>query len=139
MQHYDQRPFDETMYVALNANGDVKNRQKDAKRLRWRSHQTRFDFSCLCDAGHTVDPSELFAMRQNNRTDNHINVCAIYGIQFAPMNCLILGSATETVSQIKICVIYDIQFIRTNYFRLGNTTETVQLNKICVICGIQFT
>ena len=25
------------------------------------------DFRCVCDAGHTVDPYELFAMRQNNR------------------------------------------------------------------------
>ena len=25
------------------------------------------DFSYVCDAGYTVDPYELFAMRQNNR------------------------------------------------------------------------
>ena len=25
------------------------------------------DFTCVCDAGHTVDPSKLFAMRKNNR------------------------------------------------------------------------
>ena len=25
------------------------------------------DFSCVCDAGHTVQYNELFAMRQNNR------------------------------------------------------------------------
>ena len=25
------------------------------------------DFSCGCDAGHTVDPTELFVMRKNNR------------------------------------------------------------------------
>ena len=24
------------------------------------------DFSCMCDSGHTVNPFELFAMRQNN-------------------------------------------------------------------------
>ena len=64
---------------------------------------------------------------------SHINVCAIYDIQFAPMNCLLLGSATEMVSQIKVCVIYGIRFTRTNYFWLGNTTEMVQLNKMCVI------
>ena len=33
-QHYDQRPFDETMCDALIANGGVKNRQKGAKCLR---------------------------------------------------------------------------------------------------------
>ena len=25
------------------------------------------DFSCVCDVKHTVDPYELFAIRQNNR------------------------------------------------------------------------
>ena len=27
------------------------------------------DFSYVCDAGHTVDLEELFAMRQNNRNE----------------------------------------------------------------------
>ena len=97
------------------------------------------DFSYVCDAGHTVDPEELFAMSQNNRNGSHINVCAIYGIQFALMNCVLLGNATETVSQIKVCVLYGIRFTRTKCFRLGKRTETDQLNKMCVICGIQFT
>ena len=52
-----------------------------------------------------VHPFELFAISQNNRKGSHIIVCAIYGIQFAPMNYLLLGSAIETVSQIKMCVI----------------------------------
>ena len=90
------------------------------------------NFRCACDAGHAVDPSEL-RWGRTTETGSHINVCAIYGIQFAPMNCLLLGSATETVSQIKVCVIYGIRFTRTNYFWLGNTTEMVQLNKMCVI------
>ena len=38
------------------------------------------DFSCVCDAGHTVDPYKLSAIRQNNRNSCHINVCAICGI-----------------------------------------------------------
>ena len=67
---------------------------------------------------------------------SHIDVCAIYGIQFAPMNYVLLGNATETASQIKVCVIYGIRFTRTNCFRLGKRTETVHLNKMCVICGI---
>ena len=25
------------------------------------------DFSYMCDAGHTIDPAELFPMRKNNR------------------------------------------------------------------------
>ena len=91
----------------------------------------------MCDAGHTVDPYELFAMRRNNRNGSYITVCAIYDKHFAEMNRLLIGNATETVSQIKVCVIYGIQFTQMNYFRLGNTTETVQLDKMCVICGIQ--
>ena len=43
-RHYDQTPFDETVYDAIIANGGVKNPQKGAKRLRWGMHQTRFIF-----------------------------------------------------------------------------------------------
>ena len=43
-RHYDQRPFHETVCDAIIANGGVKNRQKGAKHLRWRMHQTRFRF-----------------------------------------------------------------------------------------------
>ena len=35
-----------------------------------------------------------------------MKVCVIYGIKFPPMNCVLLGNATETVSQVKVC---DIQ------------------------------
>ena len=52
-RHYGQRPFDETVSDALIANGDVK---KPLKKMQ-----------NVCDAGHTVDPYELFAIRQNNR------------------------------------------------------------------------
>ena len=52
------------------------------------------DSSCVCNSGHTVNPFELFAMRQNNRIGQPYQCCAIYGIQFAPMNRLLLGSAT---------------------------------------------
>ena len=41
-RHYNQRPYDKTVCDALIANDDVKNRQKDASRLRWRVHQTQF-------------------------------------------------------------------------------------------------
>ena len=86
------------------------------------------DFNYVCDAGHTVDPEELFAMRQNNRNGQPYQcVCAIYGIQFPPINYVLLGNGTETVGQIEVCVIYDIRFTRTNYFRLGKRTETVHL------------
>ena len=67
-RHYDQRPFDETVCDALIANGDVKKPSKkmqnncDGGDIKHGS-----DFSCVCDAGHMVDPSEMFVMRQNNR------------------------------------------------------------------------
>ena len=37
------------------------------------------DFSCVCDAGHTVPFNELFAMRQNNRNgQSYQYVCDIW-------------------------------------------------------------
>jgi len=37
------------------------------------------DFSCVCDAGHTVNPFELFAMSQNNRNGQPYQcVCDIW-------------------------------------------------------------
>ena len=66
-RHYDQRPFNETVCDAIIANGGVKNPSKkvqnvcDGGRIKHGS-----DSSCLCDVGHTVNPFELFAMRQNN-------------------------------------------------------------------------
>ena len=63
------------------------------------------DFSCVCDVGHTVNPFELFAMRQNNRNEQPYQ-CACNIWHTVPlMNCLLLGSATEMVSQIKVRVI----------------------------------
>ena len=86
------------------------------------------DFSCVCEARHTVDPDELFAIRQNNRNGQPYQcVCDIrHTVRFDEL-------FAKTVSQIKVCVIYGIRFTWTNCFRLGNTTEMVQLNKMCVI------
>ena len=76
------------------------------------------DFSCVCDAGHTVQYNELFMMRKNNRNGQpDEGVCAIYDIQFTQMNCLRLGGTKETVSQIKVCAIEGKQFTRMNYLR----------------------
>ena len=66
-RHYDQRPFDETVCDALIANRDVKNPSKKVQNVcDGRAIKHGSDFSCVCDAGHTVNPFELFAMRQNN-------------------------------------------------------------------------
>ena len=67
-QHYDQRPFDETVCDAIIANGGVKNQSKKMQNVcdgGYIKHGS--DFRCVCDAGHTVDPYKLFAMRQDNR------------------------------------------------------------------------
>ena len=67
-RHYDQRPFDETVCDAIIANGGEKNRQKKVQNVcDGGAIKHGSDFSCVCDAGHTVNPFELFAMRQNNR------------------------------------------------------------------------
>ena len=87
------------MCDTIIANGGVKEPSKkvqnvcDAGAIKHGS-----DFSCVYDAGHTVQFNELFAMRQKNR-NGHPNegVCAIYDIQFTPMNCFRLGNATGMV------------------------------------------
>ena len=67
-RHYDQRPFDETVCDAIIANGGVKNPSKKVQNIcDGGCIKHGFDFSCVCDAGHMVNPFELFAMRQNNR------------------------------------------------------------------------
>ena len=67
-RYYDQRPFDETVCDAIITNGGVKSPSKKVQNVYddgCIKHGS--DFSCLCDSGHTVNPFELFAMRQNNR------------------------------------------------------------------------
>ena len=76
------------MCDALNANGDVKTIKKDANVCDGGDIKHGLDFSYVCDARHAVDPEELFAMMQNNRTGSQMRVCVIYGIQFTRMNCV---------------------------------------------------
>ena len=67
-RHYDQRPFDETVCDALVANADVNKPSKKMQNIcDGGDIKHGSDFSYVCDAGHMVDPSELFAIRQNNR------------------------------------------------------------------------
>ena len=54
-QHYDQRPFDETVCDVIIANGGVKTPSKKVQNIcdgGCIKHGS--DFSCVCDAGHTV-------------------------------------------------------------------------------------
>ena len=63
-RHYDQRPFDETMCDALIANRDVKKSSKKVQNVcNGGAIKHGSDFSCVCDAGHTVNPFKLFVMR----------------------------------------------------------------------------
>ena len=88
-RHYDQRPFDETVCDAIIANGGVKEPSKKMQNVCDEGYiEHGSDFSCVCDAGHTVHFNELFAMSRTNETRSQIKVCAIYDIQFASMNRL---------------------------------------------------
>ena len=53
-QHYDQRPFDETVCDAIIANGGVKNVKKVQNVCDGGCIKHGSDFSCVCDAGHTI-------------------------------------------------------------------------------------
>ena len=67
-RHYDQRPFDETVYDAIIANGDVKKPSKKVQNVcddGCIKHGS--GFSCVCDAGHMVQLNELFVMRRHKR------------------------------------------------------------------------
>ena len=67
-RHYDQRPFDENVCDAIIANGGVKEPSKKVQNVcDGGAIKHGSDFSYVCDAGHTVNPFKLFAMRQNNR------------------------------------------------------------------------
>ena len=67
-RHYDQRPFDETVCDAIISNSGVKNPSKKVQNVcddRCIKHGS--EFSCVCDAGHTVQLNELFVMRRHKR------------------------------------------------------------------------
>ena len=50
------------------ANGGVKELSKKVQNVcDGGAIKHGSDFSCVCDAGHTVNPFKLSAMRQNNR------------------------------------------------------------------------
>ena len=54
-RHYDQRPFDETVYDAIIANCGVKEPSKKVQNVCEDGCIKRgSNFSCVCDAGHMV-------------------------------------------------------------------------------------
>ena len=67
-RHYDQSPFDKTVCDAIITNGGVRELSKKVQYVRdGGCIKQGSDFSCVCDAGHTIQFNELFAMRQNKR------------------------------------------------------------------------
>ena len=97
MRHYDQRPFDETVCDALITNEDVKTIKKVQNVCDGGCIKHSPYFSCVCDAGHTVNPFELFVMRRNNRNgQSYLCLCDIRHIvrsdePFAIRECNING------------------------------------------------
>ena len=75
------------MCDALIANGDVKKSKEVQNVCDGGAIKHGSDFSCVCDAGHIVNPFELFAIGRTIETASHINVCAIYGIRFTRTSC----------------------------------------------------
>ena len=67
-RHYNQRPFDETVCDAIIAKGGVKEPSKKVQNVcNGRDIKHGSDFSCVCNAGHTVQFKQPFAMRRNKR------------------------------------------------------------------------
>lgn len=67
-QHYDQRPFNETMCDALIAIDGVKKLPKKVQNVCDDGCiKHGLDFSCVCDVWHMVQLKKLFAMRRNKR------------------------------------------------------------------------
>ena len=55
-------------------------------------------YQCVCNIWHTVRSDELFAIRESNRNGQlDQGVCDIYNIQFTRMNCFQLGKRTKMV------------------------------------------
>ena len=68
MRQSNQRPFDETVCDASITNDGVKKPSKKVQKVcDDGAIKHGSDFSCVCDAGHTVQSNELFSMRRNKR------------------------------------------------------------------------
>ena len=80
MRQSNQRLFDETMCDASITNGDVMKPSKKMQNVcDGGTIKHGSDFSCVCDAGHTVDSAEPFAMRKNNKNVRpYQSVCDIW-------------------------------------------------------------
>ena len=68
----------------------------------------------MCNAGHTVDPHEPFAMMRNKRnglTDE--GVCDVQHTVHSD-ELFVIRQHKNKVSQIKVCAMYNIRFTRMN-------------------------
>ena len=94
------------MCDAIVANGGVREPLKISKTFAMTDASNTVQILVVCaKQGIRLIQTNYLRLDRTRETGSHINVRAIYGIQFAPMNCLLLGSAIETVSHIKVCVI----------------------------------
>ena len=94
-RHYDERPFDETVCDAIIANGGIKNRQKRCKTFAMEDASNTVQILVACAMqGIWLIQTNCLRLDRTTKTGSHINVCVIYGIQFAPMNGLLLGKST---------------------------------------------
>ena len=67
-RHYDQRPFDETVWDAIITNDGVKEPSKKVQKVcdgGCIKHGS--DFSCVCDIEHTIHSDELFVIRNHTK------------------------------------------------------------------------
>ena len=104
-RHYVQRPFNETMCDALIANGDVKKTRKVQNVCDGRAIKHGSYFCCMCDVGHTVNPFELFVMRQNNKTGQPYQCVCDIRHTVRSDELFAIRECNRNGSQIKVCVI----------------------------------
>ena len=137
-RHYDQRPFDETMCDAIITNNGVKNPSKkvhnvcDGGCIKHGSY-----FSCVCDAGHTVQPINCLRWGGTKEMGSQMKVCAIYNIRFTRMNCVWLGNSMEMVQLNKKCVIHGKQVRNQKSVRRPIITQTIAANNPCELLCLQ--
>ena len=89
------------------------------------------DFSCVCDAGHTVQFNELFAMRRNKRNgQSDEGVCDIHHTVHWDGLCVIRQHNGNGSTE-QDCVIRGKQVCNLKCVRRPIITPTIAANKPC--------
>ena len=116
-RHYDQRPFAETVCDAIIANGVKKSSKKVQNVCDGGCIKHGSDFSCVCDAGHTVQSNELFAMRRNKRNGHTVHSDELFVIRQHKRN----GRPDQGVCDVRHAVHPDELFALRQENRNGST------------------